>query len=71
MFSRRTYENHGREARQGRALQKRLPHELMSKRRFGKSRLEAAHWVKGTSFEPQGVLCQFPVPQILVTRLYT
>ena len=32
-----------------------------SKGRFGKARLVAAHWVVRTSFEPQSVLCPFPV----------
>ena len=37
---------------------------LRSKSRFGKARLEAAHWVLRTSVEPQSVLYQFPVSQI-------
>ena len=41
------------------------------KQRFGKARLEAAHWVMSTNFEPQSVLYQFPVSQILVPQLYT
>ena len=48
-----------------------LVFSLRSKRRFRKTRLEAAHWVVITSFEPQSVLYQFPVSQILVPQLYT
>ena len=82
---RHAYEDHDHEARQGRALQKRLTihfettHDpisglvfsLRSKRRFGKARLEASHWVMRTSFETQSVFNQFPVFQIFVPQLYT
>ena len=43
-----------------------LVFSLRSKRRFRKARIEAARWVVATSFEPQSVLFQFPVSQILV-----
>ena len=36
-----------------------------------KRRLEAAHWVIRTSFEPQSVSKQFPVSQIFDPQLYT
>ena len=85
MRSRHLHEDHDHEARQGRTLQNLLPvpfeitHDpisdlvlsLPSKRRIGKARLEAAHWVMRTSFAPQSLLCQFPVSQILVPQLYT
>ena len=48
-----------------------LVFSLRSKRRSGKARLEAAHWVMRTSFERQSLLCQFPVSQIPVPQLYT
>ena len=41
---------------------------LRSKRRFRKAHLEAARWVMRTSFEPQSVLHQFPVTDILAPQ---
>ena len=48
-----------------------LVFSLRSKRRFGKARKEAAHWVMRTRFHPESVLCQFRVSQIPVPHLYT
>ena len=71
MRSRHPGESHDHEARLGSALQVWLPipfestcnpitelvFSLRSKRRFGRARLEEAHWVMRTSFEPQSVRC--------------
>ena len=48
-----------------------LVFSLRSTRRFRKARLEAAHWVIRTSFEPQSVLYRFPGSTNLVPQLYT
>ena len=48
-----------------------LVFSLRHKRRIGKARLEAARWSMRTSFEPQSVLCQFSVSQVVVPLLVT